>query len=88
MQTLAERYGVGLAMIYYSNTGDANGWFEEVPVSWIKLGELKMTAMGISVSKREVVFFATNKKAAAELRPLLQEFSATLPRLTEFDFSD
>jgi hypothetical protein len=88
MQQLVNKHNVGLAMIYYSDTGDANGWFEKVPSNWIKLGELQMTALGVSVSKREVVFFATSEKAAAELRPKLEAFSKTLPRLSHFEFAE
>ena len=89
MNVLAQRYDVELAMMYYStDSTKANGWFEKVPNDWIKLGELKMYALSISVSKREVAFFAMSETAKAELLPLLKDFSETLPELTEFVFAE
>lgn len=86
MQSLAAKHNTKLAMLYYSNTGDANGWFEQVPASWQPIGELKMTAMGVSVSKREVVFFAIDTEEQDNIKRQLQAFAKTLPPLSEFVF--
>lgn len=88
MAVEAAKHDVGLAMIYSSAMGDANGWFEEVPESWHLLGHLTMQAMGVTVSKREVAFYATNEQAAKELTPLLFEFEKTLPVLTQFEWAE
>lgn len=86
MQELAAKNNTKLAMLYYSNTGDANGWFEQVPDAWQPIGELKMTAMGVSVSKREVVFFAIDNNEKSAITAKLRDFATTLPPLSEFVF--
>ncbi len=85
MQSLVESSDVGLAMIYFDDQGDADGWFESVPVSWQRLGSLTMQAGGVSVSKREVVFFSTNTEAHKRAVDSLALFAQTLPKLARFE---
>lgn len=86
MDNEAKRKKVSFAMIYSGELSDANGWFEEVPQNWQLLGHLTMQAMGITVSKREVAFYATSPEAARELTPLLKQYEKTLPELTRFEW--
>ncbi|MCK5880602.1 MAG: hypothetical protein KAG18_01930, partial [Sinobacterium sp.] len=86
MQNLAQAHNVGLAMIYFDDQGDADGWFEKVPEQWQRLGSLNMLAAGVSVSKREVVFFSTNAAAHKKALKDLEAFSLTLPKLVVFEF--
>jgi uncharacterized protein (DUF169 family) len=86
MQRLASQHNVGVAMLYFNDKGDASGWFEQVPESWRRLGSLTMQAAGVSVARREVVFFATGLEHTAKASSALVGFSKTLPPLTQFEF--
>ena len=66
----------------------ASGWFEDVPEEWEPLGALTMQALGVTVARRDVQFFATSADAASRLRPELERFAQTLPDLTRFEWHD
>lgn len=86
MQDLTLRKDAGLAMIYFNDQGDADGWFEAVPEQWQRLGSLKMLAAGVSVSKREVVFFSTHASAHEKALQDISLFAPSLPELAVFEF--
>ncbi len=88
MQELTEAKNVELVAIYYNDQGEASGWFEDVPDSWVHLGALTMQAMGITVARRDVQFFAVGHEAAVRAKPKLKQFAQTLPELTAFEWQD
>ncbi|WP_171058086.1 hypothetical protein [Modestobacter altitudinis] len=73
MQRLTDEHGVELAMIC------DDPWFPEVPSSWTRVAVLSMDLPRVTSASRQVSFFATSARAAAELRPALRDFASTLP---------
>ncbi|EKD82726.1 MAG: hypothetical protein ACD_39C01131G0001 [uncultured bacterium] len=80
MDNLAKAKNVELAMIY-------DDWFEHIPESWIKLGELKLRNASIKLLRDKVAFYSLNADSAQEICSLLEEFAATLPAGATFDFT-
>lgn len=79
MQRLIEEKQVGLAMIYES-------WFQHVPDSWIKVGELYLGKERITPAYPNVAFYATNRNEYPEIDAELGLFIRTLPRNVKFFF--
>ncbi|XSG75981.1 hypothetical protein ACP8Y2_03075 [Herpetosiphon llansteffanensis] len=81
MEKIATTYQVDLVMIY-------DEWFANfVPNEWIKLGELHLSTQLSAAAHRDVVFYVRNPANAANVRQLLEQFSQTLPKDTEFRFA-
>lgn len=72
LQAIVARRKIGLVMIYPN-------WFGQVPAQWILLAQLRLGSRPIVVGGDTVNFYASSPQAAAELRPLLRDFAASLP---------
>ncbi|MCK4547206.1 MAG: hypothetical protein KAW17_07170 [Candidatus Eisenbacteria sp.] len=79
MNSLAERYGVRLAMIY-------NKWFPEVPENWTPIGELLLTRGKVTAASDVVTFYALDIDTFFSARELLLRFEKTLPEMAKFEF--
>ncbi|MAR90495.1 MAG: hypothetical protein CML06_06400 [Pseudomonadales bacterium] len=79
MQAITREHGVDLVMIY-------EGWFEEVPATWIKLGELALGKRDITAARTRVAFLATRPQAVPSLHKQLQQFARSLPQGVRFHF--
>jgi hypothetical protein len=78
LETIVRRHGIRLAMIY-------SWWFEDVPESWIRVAELRLSGKRIVVGGDTVTFYATEPGAEAEIRQKLAEFTPTLPKGVRLD---
>jgi hypothetical protein len=79
MQRLIEEKHVGLAMIY-------EAWFQYLPDTWIKVGELYLGSKKITPAYPNVAFYATNRDEYPEIVSELGLFIRTLPRGVQFFF--
>ena len=76
MQRLADRYGVKVVMIY-------DDWFESIPESWTRVGELRLGKPRISPSRSVVSIYVVNKADSGHVRELLARFASTVPHGVE-----
>lgn len=73
MNVLAEKHGVGLAMIY-------SAWFPELPAGWKKVGALRLSRKLITPAGGEVSIYATKPEFVPEITEALNRFRKSLPR--------
>lgn len=76
MQRLTDRYGVKVVMIY-------DDWFESIPESWTRVGELRLGTARISPSRSVVSIYVVNKADSGHVRELLARFASTVPHGVE-----
>lgn len=79
MDRISKDHDVKFAMIY-------DEWFENIPGSWKKLGELHLGKIKVTPSYSSVSFYALDSNTYKESYKLLKEFVATLPVGTKFKF--
>lgn len=78
MRGLAERHGVGLAMIY-------EPWFKDkVPAEWRVLGRLKLGHPMVVLGGNLVTFYATDAASWAKATAALPDFVRSLPEGVAF----
>ncbi|WP_152976662.1 hypothetical protein [Herpetosiphon geysericola] len=81
METIASQYDVNLIMIYDS-------WFKTyLPSDWTQIGKLHLESRYASVEEPDVSFYVRDPNTSAQVRQLLEQFSQTLPKGTEFRFA-
>ena len=73
MNVLAEKHGVGLAMIY-------SAWFPDLPAGWKKVGALRLSRKLITPAGGEVSIYATKPEFVPEITEALNRFRESLPR--------
>lgn len=81
MTMLADEHEIGLVMIY-------DEWFNRIPETWIKLGELELSKARITPPHRTVSFYATSSQAYAGIAAKLPPFIETLPPGVRFLFAN
>lgn len=72
MKTLADRHGVGLAMVY-------DAWFPDVPASWTRVATLRLAAQRESAWGEVVTFYATAPDRIGAIEAALDRWGPTLP---------
>ena len=72
MKTLADRHGVGLAMIY-------DDWFPARPASWIRVAALRLAGPQESAGGDVVTLYATAPDRVAAIDRALDRWAPTLP---------
>lgn len=72
MKTLADRHGVGLAMVY-------DAWFPKIPESWIRVADLRLAGPRESAWGDDVAFYATGADRVAAIDAALDRWEPTLP---------
>ncbi|TYL92039.1 hypothetical protein FXB40_26710 [Bradyrhizobium rifense] len=72
LDEIVTRKNTPLVMIYPD-------WFEGIPDTWVKVASLDLSGPRVSPARSEVVFFATGKDAADDIRAKLRKFAPTLP---------
>lgn len=73
MDSLAQRHGVKLAMIY-------DHYYPLLPNQWVCIGKLFLGRRQVTTDQAVVSFYAVQPESAAPLHSQLRLFSATLPR--------
>ena len=79
--SLVESAKVELIMIY-------EDWFEEIPKSWLKIGELHLGRGRVTPARSFVSFYVVNERVRAEVRQTIKSFSETLPDESKFILTD
>ncbi len=72
MDSLAQRHGVKLAMIY-------DHYYPLLPKQWVCIGKLFLGRRKVTTDQTVVSFYAVKPEIAAQLHAQLRLFSATLP---------
>ena len=75
--SLVEAAKVELIMIY-------EDWFEEIPKSWLKIGELHLGRGRVTPARSFVSFYVVNERVRAEVLKTIKSFRETLPDETKF----
>ncbi|KPL86127.1 hypothetical protein [Herpetosiphon geysericola] len=81
MEQIASSYNVDLIMIYAE-------WFPTfIPDQWTKLGDLHLSTQLSAAAHRDVAFYVRNPANAEAIGQLLEQFSQSLPKGSEFRFA-
>lgn len=81
MDNLASEKNVKLAMIYEK-------WFDHIPESWIKIGDLVLLGDSITPAVSRVSFYITDPDFKFEIEHALDDFLPTLPDTARFIFAE
>ena len=77
----AARHDVRLAIVH-------EGWSGSFPPAWVPVGALVLEGPRMMITDPVMAFYARDAATAAEARPLLEHFRATLPPDSRFVFDD
>lgn len=80
METLTAAHDVNLVMIYAD-------WYPDIPLQWVKVGELVYHGRKITMAGTTVAFYATSQSVVGDIEQDLQDFIPTLPPNTSFVFT-
>ncbi len=74
-------HGIETAMVY-------DEWFDDLPRTWRKVGELHLSRSRITPAWEKVSFYATSDVAYPRVRRRVDAFRATLPRRVRFSLAE